>query len=114
MKEIKPHHYKIVLRDISDGEQVGFDAYSPAFHAHCFGDSIPEALESYYIYFEDEKKRRKKEGISMPKPDGTREKTKQVPLRLPESTFEKLAAMAKEHGTSFNRFVVGILEEVGV
>ena len=114
MKELKPHHYKIILRDISEGNQEGFSVDVPAFHAYCYGDSIEGALESYYIYFEDEKERRKKEGIPMPKPDAAREKTKQVPLRLPESTYEKLAAMAKEHGTSFNRFVVGVLEGIGV
>ena len=114
MKELKPHHYRVVLRDISDGEQEGFDAYIPAFMAHCFGDSILEALESYYIYFEDEKDRRKEEGIPMPTPDSITEKTKQVPLRLPESTYERLANMAKNQGTSFNRLVIGILEGVGV
>ena len=40
MKELKPHSYKLILRDISEGDQAGFEIFVPAFHAHCYGDTI--------------------------------------------------------------------------
>ena len=113
MKKFKPHHYKIILRDISEGDQEGFEVYVPALHAYCYGDTVEGALESYYIYFEDEQERRKKEGIDMPKSDVKPQKLKQVPLRLPQDVYEQAMSVAKSRGMSFNAFVTDILAVTG-
>ncbi len=112
MKQLTPNHYKIILRDISEGEGGAFEVFAPAFHAYCFGDSPLEALESYYIYFEDEKERREKEKIPMPKSDIMPQKLKQVPLRIPQDVYEHIASTAREKGISFNSMVTGILAGV--
>jgi hypothetical protein len=112
MNKLTPNHYKIIIRDISEGIGEAFEAYVPAFNAFNYGDSIEEALKSYYIYFKSEEKRRKKLGIDMPKPDVMRGKIKQVPLRLPENVYEKTMSKAKEKGMSFNGFVAIMLEGV--
>ena len=108
---ITPNHYKIIIRDISEGQGEAFEAYIPAFDAHHFGDTIKEALKSYYIYFESEKERRKKLNLAMPKSDVIQEKIKQVPLRLPANLYEKIVSQAKNHGISFNSFVAKLLEK---
>jgi len=109
MKELKPHSYKLILRDISEGDQEGFEIFVPAFHAHCYGDTIDGALESYYIYFEDEEKRRKKKGIEMPKPDVKPQALRQVPLRLPQDIYDQAVSVAKRRGMSFNALVTDLL-----
>ena len=112
MNKLTPNHYKIIIRDISEGSGEAFEAYIPAFDAHNFGETIEQALKSYYIYFKSEEKRRRKLGIDMPKPDVIREKIKQVPLRLAEDVYEKTMSRAKEKGLSFNGFVAGMLENM--
>lgn len=109
-KTINPYSYKMIISDISDGNGEAFEVYMPAFNAHHFGDTIKDAIKSYYIYFESEKVRRKKLKISMPKPDLMYGKIKQVPLRIPETVYEKIANMAENKGQSFNRFVTSLLE----
>jgi len=109
MKNFTPHFYKIMLRDISEGQGEAFEAYVPAFDSHNFGDTIEDALKAYYKYFASELKHRKKDGIEMPKPDAFEERMKQVPLRLPESIYEKNVQKAKEQGKSFNAFVTAVL-----
>ena len=101
-KDLTQNHYKVIIHDISEGRGEGFEAYVPAFNAHNFGDTMEEALESYYIYFEDEKERREKEGIPMPKPDVIEYEIKQVPLRIPESLYQKILSLSKNRGLSFN------------
>ena len=113
MKEFKPHHYKVILRDISEGNQEGFEIYVPALHAYCFGDTIEGALQSYYIYFEDEVERRKKEKIDMPKPDVKPQKLRQIPLRLPHDVYEQAVNIAKNRGMSFNALVTNMLTAIG-
>lgn len=110
MNPITPNSYKIVIRDISEGRGEAFEVFVPAFCAYNFGDTIEEAIKSYYLYFKSESKRRKKEGIPMPLPDIIPQKMKQIPLRISENTYEKVAARAEEHGLSFNRFVQSLLE----
>jgi hypothetical protein len=112
MNKLNPNHYKIIIRDISEGSGEAFEAYIPAFDAHNFGDTIDAAIKSYFVYFKSEEKRRKKLGIDMPKPDVMREKVKQVPLRLPENIYEKIMSKAKEKGMSFNGFVSVMLDGV--
>jgi hypothetical protein len=112
MAKLTPNHYKIILRDISEGRGEAFEAFVPAFHAFNFGDTVEEALETYHIYFKDEAKRRAKLGIPMPKSDVTEEKIKQVPLRIPMNVFEKIASMSKDSGLSFNGFVTRTLENL--
>jgi hypothetical protein len=112
MANLTPNHYKIILRDISEGKGKAFEAFVPAFHAFNFGDTIEEALKTYQIYFKSEAKRREKLGIPMPKSDVAEEKIKQVPLRIPESVFEKIASMSKNSGLSFNGFVTRTLENL--
>ena len=113
MTNLTTNHYKIILRDISEGRGEAFEAYVPAFDAHNFGDTIEKALKTYQTYFKSESKRRERLGISMPKPDVTQEKTKQVPLRLPESVYEKIMHQSKDSGLSFNGFVTRTLENLG-
>ncbi len=112
MKKAKPHDYKLILRDISEGEQVGFEVHVPALNAFCFGDGIQSALNSYYVYFEDELLRRNKEGIEMPKSDAKPQKLKQVPLRLPEDVYQQAVNTAKTRGLSFNAMVTGMLSGI--
>src|SRR5690606_8383049 len=81
MTIIKPHHYKIIVRDISEGKEKGFEVFAPALHAYCLGETLEEALEAYYVYFKDEVERRKKANLRMPKPDSMKEEIKQIPLR---------------------------------
>ena len=114
MSKMTPNHYKIIIRDISEGRGEAFEAYVPAFDAHNFGDTFEEAIKSYLIYFKSEEKRRAKMNIAMPKPDVIKEKTKQVPLRLPESIYEKALQQSKESGLSFNGFVAKTLENLVV
>lgn len=112
MKNPKPHDYKLILRDISEGEEAGFEIYVPALNAFCYGQDIQLALDSYYIYFKDELLRRKKEKIEMPKPDARPQKLKQVPLRLPEDVYEQAINTAKNRGLSFNALVTGMLSGI--
>ena len=114
MNKITSNHYKIIIRDISEGKGEAFEAYVPAFDAHNFGDTIEEAIKSYLIYFKSEEKRRAKMGLPMPKPDVIKEKIKQVPLRLAESIYEKALQQSKENGQSFNSYVSKALENLVV
>lgn len=111
MQKVTPHHYKLIIRDISNGKGEAFEVYTPAFNAHHFGDSIEKALKSYYLYFESEKRRRKKENLTMPKAD-IENKIKQVPLRIKEDIYENILSQAKQSGLSFNGFVCQYLEEI--
>lgn len=106
------NHYKFIVRDASEGRGEAFEVFVPAFDNRNFGNTIGKAFESYYAYFEDEIKRRNELKIPMPKSDIINEKTKQIPLRLPESVYEKAASKAKEKGLSFNGFVSGMLENI--
>ena len=110
MNTITPNSYKIIIRDISEGRGEAFEVFVPAFYSYNFGDTIEKAIQSYYLYFESEKKRRKKEGIHMPVPDIFPQKMKQIPLRISEGIYEKIASKAEENGLSFNRFVQSLLE----
>jgi len=112
MDQLTPNHYKVILRDISEGRGEAFEAFVPAFHTFNFGDTIEEALETYRIYFKSEAKRRKKFGIPMPKSDVGQEKNKQIPLRLPESIYEKILSLSKDKGLSFNSFVTHALDNL--
>lgn len=114
MNKLTPNHYKFIIRDISEGKGEAFEVFVPALNAHNFGDTIEEALNSYYVYFESEVKRRKRLKMSMPKSDIIKEKTKQVPLRLSESIYEKTASRAKEKGLSFNGFVATMLDNISM
>ena len=51
MIELTRNHYKIIIRDISEGKGEAFEAYVPAFDSRNFGDTIDEALKSYFVYF---------------------------------------------------------------
>ena len=110
MNIMTPNHYKIMIRDISEGKGEAFEVYAPAFNSHNFGDTIDDAIHAYHLYFESEQIRREKLGIPMPKSDVLKERTKQVPLRIPESVYEKISNKAKNSGLSFNGFVTGLLE----
>jgi len=112
MANLNSNHYKIILRDISEGRGEAWEAYVPAFDAHNFGDTIEKALKTYHIYFKSEAKRREKLGIPMPKSDVGQEKIRQVPLRLPESIYEKISSLSKNNGLSFNGFVTRALENL--
>jgi len=114
MTDLTPNHYKIILRDISEGRGEAFETYVPAFNAHNFGDTVNKALKAYQIYFKSEKKRREKQNIPMPKPDVTKENIRQVPLRLPESVYEKIVHQSKDSGLSFNSFVTKTLENLAM
>lgn len=110
-EKIYPHSYKLVITDLSGGKKEAFEIYVPAFRAHVFGDTIAEALEGYVGFFDDEVKLRKKKGIPMPKPDSKPDMIKQVPLRIPERTYRRIAEVAKKEGQSFNRFVANLLDK---
>ncbi|MBI5412447.1 hypothetical protein HZA43_04770 [Candidatus Peregrinibacteria bacterium] len=111
LKIFHPHDYKIEIIKLHDGDQDGFEFYVPAFRAHIYGDTTEEALEGYLGYFDSEIKRRKKEGIPMPKPDSKPDMIRQVPLRIPQRVYQRISETAKKQGQSFNRFVVNLLEK---
>ena len=112
-KKFHPHDYKIIVTKLRDGDQEGFEFYVPAFDAIIFGDTVEEALEGYLGYFDSEVKRRKKEGIPMPKPDSLPDMIKQIPLRIPQRVYQNVSELAKKQGQSFNSFVSKLLESVG-
>jgi len=111
-QHLTPFHYRIILKDISEGKSESFEAYVPAFHAYNFGNSPDEALEAYKIYFISEKKRRDDNLIAMPQPD-IMLKQKQVPLRLNINLYERVVDLARRRGMSFNKYVGKVLEESG-
>ncbi len=110
-KEPGCYHYRVILSDISQGKGEAFEAYVPAFQSYHLGETPSEALSSYQTYFLDEKKRREKADIAMPTPD-IEPKQKQVPVRLNVDLYERISTLARQRGTSFNKFVVQTLEHV--
>ena len=110
---LTPFHYRFMVQDISAGQGEAFEVYVPAFQSHHLGGNPMEAMEAYTVYFADEKKRRKKEGIAMPKPDVEKQQ-KQVPVRMNIELYEQISSLAKQKGTSFNKFVVETLEKISV
>ncbi|GEM_PF-2283952 len=112
LEKVYPHSYKLVITDLSGGQEKAFEIYVPAFKAHIFGDTIAEALKGYMQYFDEEVEIRKKKKIAMPRPDYKSDEIKQVPLRLSEQIYQGISAKAKKQGQSFNSFVAHLLERV--
>ena len=116
-KNLTPFPYNYAVKDISEGDEIGYTAIIPKFPKIYVCADTPEELHSAVREeILEEVECYKQEGIPVPEPDNVPQKwSGKFVLRIPPKRHERLVELAQAAGCSLNRYVGRILEEkVGV
>ncbi len=104
--------YKYVVVDISEGEDIGFEAIVPKFpNLHTVGDSPDQLHKTMQILIEEEIELYEKKGRPIPKPDKHCACSGRFVLRVAPEIHERLVHLSDAEGTSLNQYLNRLIEE---
>lgn len=103
--------YRYSVLDISEGNEIGYEAVVPKFPGMLILDDNVERLhEVVQIFIAEELEHLEKERKPIPKPDKNSNYSGRFILRVEPVTHERLATLAQASGTSLNQYVKDLIK----
>lgn len=104
--------YNYTIIDISEGEDIGFEAVIPKFpNLHTVGDSPDQLNKAMRILIEEEIELCVKNGRPIPKPDKNYSYSGRFILRVEPEIHERLIHLSAAEGSSLNKYINRLIEE---